>query len=164
MGRRSVINVKESIEELESCLKSHKKFKIRQRIRSLIYTKKEKFNTQKELSDFLDIDYATLKRWLKKYKDHGLESLLKLESGGNYKGVISKALHQALEEKLHDSKAPLLGYWHAVQWVKEHHGQEIHYQTLRAYLIRHFQSKKKHPRKSHYKKDEQALEVFKKTS
>ncbi len=62
MGRKSVIEIKESIEELESFLKSHKNFKIRQRIQSLIYTKKEKFRTQKELSVFLDIDYATLKR------------------------------------------------------------------------------------------------------
>lgn len=163
MGRKSVIEIKECIEDLESLLKSNRNFKIQQRIQSLIYTKKGKFITQKELSDFLDIDYATLKRWLKKYKEQGLDALLKLESGGNYKGVVSEQLHQALEQKLNDSKSPLLGYWHAVEWVKENHGQDIHYQTLRGYLIRHFQSKKKHPRKSHYKKDEQALAVFKKT-
>ena len=164
MGRVSKVIILESVTELENLFKTHKNFKIRQRIKSLIYTKEQKFTTQKALAEFLDIDYATLKRWFKKYKVNGINSLLKLESGGNYKGVISKELHLSLEQKLNDSNNPLLGYWHAVQWVKDTHNQDIHYQTLRGYLIRHFQSKKKHPRKSHYKKDEQALEVFKKTS
>lgn len=163
MGRISKMLVHESLSDLEDCLKRHKSFKIRQRIKSLIYTKEEKFSTQVELAYYLDVNYATLKRWFKKYKEKGLSSFLKLESGGNYRGVINEELHLGLKAKLNDSKAPLLGYWHAVQWVKEVYGQEINYHTLRGYLIRHFQSKKKHPRKSHYKKDNQALEVFKKT-
>lgn len=77
MGRKSVIEIKESIEDLESFLKSNRNFKIQQRIQSLIYTKRGKFITQKELSDFLDIDYATLKRWLKKYKEQGLDAQVK---------------------------------------------------------------------------------------
>jgi len=163
MGRLSKMEVKESKEALENYYQKCTTFKIRQRLRSLIYTKEQKFSTQQDLADFLDVDYATLKRWFKKYREHGLDSILKLYSGGNRKSVISDSLHKALDAKLHDSKAPLLGYWHAVDWVKQHHGQEINYQTLRGYLIRHFNSKKKHPRKSHYKKDDQALEVFKKT-
>jgi len=163
MGKSTTFIVIESLEDLENHYKNCKDFKIRQRIKSLIYTKNQKFTTQQGLADFLDVDYATLKRWFKKYRDHGLESILKLESGGNRKSVISTDLHNALKTKLHDSKNPLLGYWHAVQWVKDNHGQDINYQTLRGYLIRHFKSKKKHPRKSHYKKNDQALEVFKKT-
>ena len=163
MGRTSKMIVKESVQDLERSFSDHKDFKIRQRIKSLIYTKEQKFSTQQALAEFLGVDYATLKRWFKKYRDHGLESILKMDSGGNRESVVSKELHTALHSKLHDSNAPLLGYWHAVQWVKDNYGQDIHYQTLRGYLIRHFQSKKKHPRKSHYKKDDQALEVFKKT-
>ncbi|OEK07401.1 hypothetical protein A8C32_18375 [Flavivirga aquatica] len=65
---------------------------------------------------------------------------------------------------MNDPNNPLLGYWHAVDWVKQHHGQTIHYQTMRAYLIRHFKTKKKHPRKSHYKKGEQGSSSLKKNS
>ncbi len=49
-----------------------------------------------------------------------------------------------------------MGYWHAVSWVKGNFNQDINYQTLRSYLIRHFQTNKKNPRKSHYKKDDEA--------
>ena len=40
----------------------------------------------------------------------------------------------------------------------------IHYHTLRHYLIKHFNTKLKQPRKSHIKKDKKATETFLKTS
>ena len=163
MGMKSNIEISEDLSTLETAFRSSDNFKVRQRIQSLILLKKEKFKRQADLADYLGIDRSSLKRWVKQYKDTGYVGLVTLKSGGNKKSVINEALHKALEEKVKDSKAPLLGYWHAVSWVKENFNQEIHYQTLRSYLIRHFQTKKKHPRKSHYKKDEQALEVFKKT-
>jgi len=109
-----------------------------------------KFDRQVDLASFLGIGHSTLKTWIKQYKQQGFESLTKLHSGGNYKGVISRELHNALQEKVNDTTNPLLGYWHAVQWVEEHYNQKINYQTLRAYLIRHFKTKKKHSKKSHY--------------
>lgn len=163
MGMTSKLEVKENIETLEKAFRNSSSFKVRQRIQGLILLKKEKFKRQIDLAEFIGVGHSTLKSWIKQYKEFGFESLTTLQSGGNYKGIISESLHQALEAKVNDSTNPLLGYWHAVGWVKDYHGQTINYQTLRAYLIRHFKTKKKHPRKSHYKKDEQALEVFKKT-
>jgi transposase len=163
MGMTSNILVKESLKDLEKDFRSSKNFKVRQRIQSLILLKEEKFKRQADLAAFIGIDHSSLKRWIKQYKTSGYASLITLKSGGNYKGVISESLHKALEAKVNDSQDPLLGYWHAVAWVQENFNQDIKYQTLRSYLIRHFQTKKKHPRKSHYKKDQQALEVFKKT-
>ncbi|MDG2177303.1 MAG: helix-turn-helix domain-containing protein [Algibacter sp.] len=163
MGMTSNLKIKESISSLEAAFKSSDNFKVRQRIQSLIFLKQGKFQRQADLAEYLGVDRSSLKRWIRQYKDTGLDGLTTLKSGGNYKGVISEVLHKALAKKMNDSQDPLLGYWHAVSWVKEHFGEDIHYQTLRSYLIRHFKTKKKHPRKSHYKKDEQALEVFKKT-
>ena len=97
------------------------------------------------MAEFIGVGHSTLKSWIKQYKEFGFELLTTLQSGGNYKGIISESLHKALEIKVNDPQNPLLGYWHAVDWVKEHHGQEVHDQTLRAYLIRHFQTKKRHP-------------------
>ncbi len=73
-------------------------------------------------------------------------------------------MHQVISEKLHDSKNPLLGYFDAVNWLEKEHKKSVKHHTLRAYMIRHFKTKLKHPRKSHYKKDEQAIEAFKKTT
>ena len=164
MGMTSRLEIKESLCFLEKEFKRSNNFKIRQRIQSLLLLKQQKFKRQIDLAEYLGISHSSLKRWIKQYKDYGYDSLTILNSGGNYKGVISDSLHKALEDKVKKSENPLLGYWHAVDWVKENFNEEINYQTLRSYLIRHFQTKKKHPRKSHYKKDIQALEVFKKTS
>ena len=164
MGMTSKLEIEESITTLEKAFKSSKNFKVRQRIQSLILLKQQRFKRQVDLAEFIGVGHSTLKSWIKQYREFGFESLTTLQSGGNYKGVISESLHKALEAKVNDSGNPLLGYWHAVDWVRDNFEQTIKYQTLRAYLIRHFKTKKKHPRKSHYKKDEQALEVFKKTS
>jgi len=77
--------------------------------------------------------------------------------------VINSEIHKALAVKLNDSEEPLLGYRDAVLWVNNKYDLEIKYNTLRTYLIRHFKTKLKSPRKSHYKKDEQAIEAFLKT-
>ena len=164
MGMKASIKIKEDIVSLEKAFKSSKKFKVRQRIHCLLFLREQKFKRQEDLAAYLGIGHSTLKTWIKQYKEFGYDSLVTIKSGGNYKGVISDSLHKALEEKMNDSENSLLGYWHAVSWVREHHNQEINYQTLRSYLIRNFKTKKKHPRKSHYKKDQQTIEVFKKTS
>jgi len=163
MGMVSKFTITEREEFLLTAFKSSKNYKVRLRVQSLLLLKQKKFKRQVDLAEYLGVNHSSLKRWIKQYKESGYDSLVKLKSGGNYKGVISASIHQALEAKVNDSNEPLLGYWHAVDWVKENFNQEIKYQTLRSYLIRHFHTKKKHPRKSHYKKDQQALEDFKKT-
>ncbi len=164
MGRKSTLVVTQSIEELQSLSRRSNDYRVRQRVISLILTKKAKFKSQVALANHLGIDYATLKRWFKKYREQGLDSLIHIKVGGQRPSVISPELHEKLAEKMKDSKNPLLGYWDAVLWVKNNHGVELKYTTLREYLIRHFKTKLKEPRKSHYKKDEQAIEAFKKTT
>ena len=136
------IEIKEDKETLEKSFKSSKNFKVRQRIQSLLLIQEQKFKRQVDLAIYLGVGHFTLKTWIKQYKEFAFDSLVIIKSGGNYKGVISDSLHKALEEKMNDSKAPLLAYWHAVSWVKEHHSQEINYQTLRSYLIRNFKQRK----------------------
>jgi transposase len=164
MSRISTIVIKEDKDQLESLYKKEKNYRIRQRIKCLIYTRSNEFKGQLDLANHLSIDYATVKRWLKQYREEGLESLIKLKSGGNRNSVISQDIHQGLSEKLNNSSSPLLGYWDAVLWVKKRFDIDIEYNTLRTYIIRHFGTKLKMPRKSHYKKDEQAIEAFKKTT
>jgi len=164
MSRKSTIIIKESEEQLKSLFKKENNYRIRQRIKCLIYTKNRKFKGQLELSNHLGVDYATVKRWLKQYREEGIVSLASIKSGGNRKSIINNTIHESLSEKLNSSSEPLLGYWDAVLWVKEKHGIDVKYNTLRTYLIRHFKTKLKSPRKSHYKKDEQAIIAFKKTT
>ncbi len=164
MGRPSKIEIKETVESLQKLYGKEKDYRIRARLKCLILTKTQKFSSQRKLANHLSVDYATVKRWLKQYREEGLQSLTKMNSGGKRKSIISEELHQALDKKVNDSNEPFLGYWEAVLWVKNEYNLDIKYNTLRTYLIRHFNTKLKSPRKSHYKKDDQVIEAFLKTT
>lgn len=164
MGRKSTIIVKESLADLRALHKKQANFKLQQRILCLILLKENKFKRQTDLAEFLCIDYATLKRWMHSYKVSGLSSLITIDSGGNRQSLITNEVHNGLKNKLQESTSPLLGYWDAVRWVRDEYGEDIKYNTLRCYMIRNFGTKLKSPRKSHYRKDEQAIEAFKKTT
>ena len=129
-----------------------------------IIIKEKKYPTQGILAKNIGIDHAIVKRWLKQYTDESLDSYLSIKRGGNRKSVVSKELHNALSKKLNSSLDPLKGYWDVQIWIKKEFDLDLKYHTVRAYLIRHFKTKLKSPRKSHYKKDEQAIEAFFKTS
>jgi len=157
------MTVQEPLKMLKALHKKESNQKIKLRLKALIYTKENKFKTQMILATNLGVDYSSLKRWFKLYKEEGLSSYLSIKSGGNKASIITPGMHLKLQEKLHDSTDPLKGYWQAQEWVKENFDLDIKYNTLRTYLIRHFKTKVKSPRKSHYKKNDQAIEAFFKT-
>lgn len=164
MSKKIDFELKESILELKSLRKSAKNNRIEKRLLFLIMKDDQKYSTREKLADYLNISEATLRVWSKLYKESGLDSLLTISSGGAHYTKVSANVHKGLEQKLNDSINPLLGYKDAVIWVKKTFDIVIEYNTLRTYMKRHFGTKLKVPRKSHYKKDEQAIEVFKKLS
>ncbi len=162
MRKHSKIIVAEDFDFLNELLKSQQSHQLKQRVKSLILTKENKFKSRQELADYLLVHKATLDRWFKKYREKGLESMLTLETSGHRPSVITPELKKALSEKLHDSHNPLLSYTDAVQWIKDNYQVEINYFTLWSYLKRNFKTKLKKPRKSHYKKNIDEYEAFKK--
>ena len=164
MARQSKVTVKESVEELNKLLISTNNYKIKQRIKCLILTKSNKFKTQSHSSNHIGVSLATVKRWLKQYKDEGLESLTTLKSGGNKKSLITPEIHNSLSKRLTNSQEPFRGYWDVQDWVREKYNLDLNYNTVRTYLIRHFKTKLKTPRKSHYKKSDEAEQAFLKTT
>ncbi len=66
--------------------------------------------------------------------------------------------------KLKDPKNGIRGYTELLEWVRKELFKDMKYITLVKYTQRHFGSKIKVARKSHVKKDEEAVAAFKKTS
>jgi transposase len=163
MGRISKIIIKEELKDLKLAHKQEKNPQLKSKLKCLIFTKEKKYSTQSILANNLGVDHATVKRWLKQYSEETLDSYLSIKRGGNRKSLVSNELHNALSKKLKSSSNPLRGYWEAEVWIKNEFDIELKYHTIRSYLIRHFKTKLKSPRKSHYKKDEQAIKAFFKT-
>ncbi len=122
--------------------------------------KTNKFKTHRLIAAYLGICRQTLVLWITRYRKLGIEGILLNATRAKKSKIITPETHQGLSEKLKDAKHSLRGYWDAQQWVLSHYGVEVKYHWLSAYMIKHFKTKLKSPRKSHYKKDDQAVKSF----
>lgn len=164
MGRQSKLEIRESLIELKKALSKQKVLKLERRVKCLICIRTNKFDNRQDLADYLGVDKRTMERWLKNYSSGGISAMLAIEPKNKGSKIITQEIHKGLERRVKDSKNPFLGYWDAQQWVNDEFGVEVKYQRIREYLIQHFGTKLKTPRKSHYKKDVEAEEAFLKTT
>ena len=164
MGKKAHLDVKESKSELQKVLAKQKTFNTEKRVRCLIEIKSTRFGTRQELADYLCVHKRTLERWVNNYKSGGIVEMLSDKPKIKQSKIITPIIHQGLEQKVNDPHNPFLGYWEAQNWVQQVYGIEIKYQRIREYMIQHFKTKIKSPRKSHIKKDKQAEEAFLKTT
>lgn len=156
--------IKESSSELTSLRKKQTQYRIEKRIIWLLELQKCRFNTRESLAVYLGINIRTQERWILRYISGGINRLLIDKSKNISSRIITPEIHQGLSERVNSSDNPFLGYWEAVQWVKNKYDTDVTYHNLRVYLIKHFKTKLKVPRKSHYKKDDKATDAFLKTT
>ena len=160
MGLLRTFIVKESKDYLESLRKINKSHRVKTRILFLLLKQSEQMSKQSDLALHLNVSESSIRIWAKIYSESGLEAMLKISNGGKRRMLVMPDVHTGLEEKLKNSSDPLLGYNDALAWVELQYGKRFKYNTLRTYMKRHFGSKLKTPRKSHYKKEEKAIELF----
>lgn len=164
MGKRAEITIKESLSTLKSLKNKQRSIRKEKRVYALICLKESRFNTRKELAHHLGVHVRSLEKWVAQYQVYGIEDLLVSKPKRNGSKIITPTIHEGLEKRVHDGSNPFKGYWDAQQWVKQEYGVEVNYQRIREYLIKHFKTKVKRPRKSHIKKDPNGAEAFFKTA
>jgi len=163
MGKTVTVPIKESLNELKTLQRKQKTLQSEKRIYFLILLKTKKFKTQQETADYLGIERRTLSSWIRFYREGGIESVILKGTRNKRSKIITPEIHEGLASRVLSSENPFLGYLDAQQWVLETYNVAVKYHWLRQYLIKHFKTKLKSPRKSHYKKDKQAIEAFLKT-
>ena len=166
MAKSLPLTIHESLKTLKALQRKSSPL-ISNRLRILIEIKKRASSggiSQRELSAKTGINPKSISKWRKQYRELGLSALLNHGRKGSKKSVISPAVHQALAQKLNDPQNGLCGYVELLDWVNTTFSLSVKYITLTKYVQRHFGTKIKVARKSHIHKDEQAGEIFKKTS
>lgn len=163
MGKTAFLDIKESITELKTLLGKKTSLTKEKRLKSLLLIKSGKFKTRQQVADSVFVHIRTLERWLSNYKEGGIELMIADKPKNKGSKIITREMHNALSNRVHDPKKPFLGYWDAQNWIKEEFDVDVKYQRIREYLIQHFKTKLKTPRKSHYKKDDEAEKAFLKT-
>ena len=135
------------------------------RIKALIEFKNhEKVGISKRVvADVIGVNHNSVQTWRKMYEVGGIDAILGYKKHSGRPSGISKEEHQKIESKLKDPKNGLRGYVELLNWMEQEFKKTFKYNTVLKYSYRHFQSKVKVARKSHVKKDEQAVTTFKKT-
>jgi transposase len=131
----------------------------------LVLKKSEDSLSKIELSNILKINQNTAQTWRNMYLKKGLDGLLIYGKIGFKPSLISPELHAAIEVRLNSPKDAFTSYIDLIAWITDNYMSEgIKYQTINSYVKRKFKAKLKVARKSHIKKNENAVESFKKTS
>jgi len=164
MANPKRIIIKESVTILRRELKNTSLF-LRPRLLMLIELKKnEDLGVSKRaLAQTIGVNHNSIQTWRKLYETEGLAKLLSHGKIGFKPSVISPEEHEGLKSILSDAANGIQGYKELNEWFKNTYNRTIPYTTLTGYCIRHFATKIKVARKSHVKKDENAVEAFKKT-
>ena len=157
------ITVKESITEIKGLQKKGKPLFI-PRLRMLLVIKKSEFALSKNaLAEQVGVNHNSIQKWRKLYEQGGIEALLSHKATASRPSVFTPEDKKKIEAKLKDPNNGLQGYKELHHWVKDHLKKEVKYNTLMVYCRNQFGTKIKVARKSHIKKDDNAVEVFKKT-
>lgn len=165
MSKSKLLSVKEELKELNQLRKNCSQTKTK-RLLMLIEIKKEQGNSfsKRDLAKRIGVDPNSITAWKKLYEQGGIEAIMSDKRVGFKPSIITVEEHKAIEKKLQDPKNGIRGYVELLDWVKtELSKKDLKYITLVKYVERHFGSKIKVARKSHVKKDDQAVETFNKT-
>lgn len=163
MSKRKEFKISESLEEIKK-LRSKQSLLYKERRLLWLQVLKESNEITRERSSIKSgISLRTQERCIDRYNSGGIEGLLNDAPNLKKSKIITEEIHQGLSKRVTSSDNPFLGYWESKDWVLSEYGVEITYHWIRAYLIKHFKTKLKTPRKSHYKKDSQAIDAFLKT-
>lgn len=163
MAKTIDITIKESEEQLMYLLRKQVKLLQQGRVKALLLIKQGKVKYTCELSKKLKRGRKTIYNWLQMYREEGIDGYLSVSSRGKRKDTLSDREKQAIAQKLGDASTDITSYVELCHWAGSEFGKEVPYHVIYNFCRSRLNSRLKIARKSHHKKDGQAVEAFKKT-
>ena len=164
MAKQISTSVVESVQTLEKLFRQQTKLLQLNRVKALLLIKQGKVGYTYELAAKVGYSRKTVYNWLKLYEQKGIKAYLDVASRGKRRDRLSDATKEALGKKLSDPHSTITSYVELQAWVAIHCEQEVGYHVIYNYSRSKLKSRLKVARKSHYKKDQEAVAAFKKTS
>lgn len=162
MPKKIDIKVSESESKLQNLYSKSTSDIMRDKIKTLLLIKTERFSYQTELSIELKRTPKTIRTWLNKYEKGGIAELLDTNRGGNNAKIITNEINEYISKKVSDPHTHITSYVELLLLIENEFNIKIPYTTLYMHCRRRHKTKLKVSRKSHYKKDPTAEAVFKK--
>ena len=110
MPKKIAITIEESVDFLEKAFSKAQGSLKQDRIKALLYIKKEQYFFQSDIAKKLGRTEKTVRQWLQSYSKGGFPSLTEVKSGGNNTRTISEAMVEFIEEKVTDHKTTFTSY------------------------------------------------------
>jgi len=165
MSSPKTFKIKESESELKKLMKSSHPM-IAKRLHALMIFKRNEDNgvSKRLVADEIGVNHNSVQTWRSLYIEGGIKKLMSHSNIGYKPSKINNKQEQALKEQLNNPHNGMVGFIELLDWFNKTFQTSINYKTFHGFVIRKFNAKIKVARKTHIKKDEKAVEAFKKTS
>lgn len=150
------------LKKLQTQQKDLSKFR---KMQGLYLLKTGEVKTVTHLADYLGVHRVTIQKWLKIYRQQGVNGLLTEpeDQGGRPKQLEDSAIAH-LQERLSQEEQGFRSYGEIQKWLEDNYQILLNYKTLYHLVKYQLKAKLKVPRRSAAKKNEEEAKAFKKTS
>lgn len=129
MARTLNLEIQESSEELKQLLDKQTTVQMKERLQALYLLKTGTLCTLQELSSVLVRDPSTIYRWFQKYKQEGLEGLLKPYKSPGKTTTIPLTAMGKLKQYLEENQG-FTSYGEIQTWLKVECGVDVSYHVV----------------------------------
>ena len=165
MSSPKTFKIKESESAIKKLIKSSNAM-IGKRLHAMLVFKRHEDSgiSKREVADAIGVDHNSIQTWRTSYIEGGIKSLMSHSNTGYKPSKINDQQAKGLKKKLSNPANGIVGFNELLNWFNATFKTEVNYKTFHGYVVRKFEAKIKVARKSHVKKDPEAVEAFKKTS
>ncbi|MCT7957421.1 helix-turn-helix domain-containing protein [Laspinema palackyanum] len=147
MANTLKLDIKEPADELKTRFKKEANAQKKERLHALYLLKSGKVTTLESLSRLLSRDTSTLYRWFQKYKQEGLDGLLKVYKPAGRPITIPPEALEKLQLRI-QSEEGFKSYGEIQSWLKEACGVDVDYHVVYRAVRYKFKGKFKLNRRS----------------
>lgn len=165
MSAPKTFKIKQSESELKKLMKNSVPM-IAKRIHALlIFKRNESIGISKRLvGEEIGVNHNSIQTWRTLYIEGGIKMLMSHSKTGFKPSKITDEQELALKEQLNNPLNGMAGFIELLDWFNKNFKTDLNYKTFHGFVVRKYKAKIKAARKSHIKKDVEAVEAFKKTS
>lgn len=163
MANHFKVVVNQTSEELKHRLRRAVSVHNKQRLQMLYWIKTGVVSTRAELAQRLERDQSTIYRWLKRYRQGGIEALLTVNTAPGKVSKIPPTALDKLKQRLAQSQG-FNSYGQIQQWLETECGVVVAYRTVHQTVLYKLNSKLKVPRPHSQNAKPEVQQAFKKNS
>jgi transposase len=156
-----VLDIAESSEILKSLMHSQTEPINLERLQLLYLLKTHQAESVTHAATLIGRDRTTVQRWVGKYRQGGLNTLLAPRTGQGRKSQISKTASAALQQRL-QAENGFKNYGEIQQWLATEYEVSASYAVVHKHVRYQLGAKLKVPRPVSAEQDQQAVMLFKK--